>query len=219
MKTASQWLEILISCGVKTGTAVRWAGSFSAEVVESAFSKGILEIDDWLANFLHETAMLEAMEENLNYSADRMAQVWPGRFAAVDEAGQKFKDDTGKFLPNELALTLHRNPAALANSVYGGRLGNTQSGDGWKYRGRGAGLTGRDNYRTTGQTLGVDLEANPDIAAHPDWAIKIFIAWWEKNVPDGVLGDVAKTRKKVNGGNLGLAHVTTLTDQLQGRLA
>lgn len=197
MKTAAQWLEILTECGVKPGTAVKWADAFSVQVLESAFSKGAGEIPSFVATFLHETGLLEKMEEGLSYSAERLTVVWPKRFPTL-ESTQPYA----------------RNPAALANKVYGGRMGNAEPGDGWKYRGRGSGLTGRENYRLTGEALGLPLEDNPDMAAQPEYALPIFIAWWEKHVPDSVLGDVVKTRKAVNGGTLGLDHVAALTEKL-----
>lgn len=219
MKSAAEWVKILTDSGVKPGTAVRWSESFASEVLGSRFSAGTPEISGWVANFLHETAMLEKMEENLNYSAERMAQVWPTRFAKFDGTGRRVKNAAGLFIPNDIAFTLERNPVGLANSVYGGRLGNTKPNDGWDYRGRGGGLTGRDNYRTTGLAVGVDLEADPDLAASPLVAIKVFIAWWEGHVPDSIVGDVKKVRRVVNGGEIGLTHVAELTEYLQERLA
>ncbi|WP_454623105.1 chitinase [Brucella anthropi] len=89
-----------------------------------------------LATAFHETGgKMQPIEENLNYtSAARIRQVWPSRFASV-AAAQPFV----------------RNPPALANKVYGGRMGNTRPNDGWLYRGRGLPMiTGKDNYKKFG---------------------------------------------------------------------
>ena len=94
---------------------------------------GILNADilhEFLANLLHESIEFTHMEENLNYSAKRLMQVWPSRFRKIEDA-EKY---AGK-------------PQLLANYVYGGRMGNEQPGDGWDFRGGGPiQLTGRGMY-------------------------------------------------------------------------
>lgn len=212
MRTEADWLRILIECGVHLTTAGKWAPVFAEQITAGTFSAGDSELDDFLGQILKESARLEKAEENLSYSATRMAQVWPGRYARVDDFGQKMKDAAGLFVPNDRALELHRNPEALANATYGGRLGNVEPGDGWKYRGRGLmQVTGRDNYRVVGETLGIDLLAAPDLMAQPETALRASIAWWEGNVPDGVMGDIRKVTKRVNGADLGLGERETLT--------
>lgn len=212
MKTAAEWVEILTSCGVKPGTAVRWADSFSSEVLDSAFSLGAVEVEHWCATFLHETGMLEQMEENLNYSAEALIKLFGRHRISVADCWLYGRTDQHK-----------ANQPMIANLLYGGEwglknLGNTSPGDGWKYRGRNGGLTGRSNYRRTGDLLGVDFESEPDLAAHPEWAVKAFIAWWENKIPDAYIGNVEKTRKAVNGGVFGLAHVASLTAKLGAEL-
>lgn len=89
--------------------------------------------------------------ENMNYSAKRITQVWPSRFKSIAEA----------------APYAH-NPEKLGNNVYANRLGNgnSASGDGFRYRGRGIGaqFTGRVNYEKFSKMLGIDLVNNPDLA-------------------------------------------------------
>ncbi len=93
---------------------------------------------------------------------------------------------------------------------YEGRkdLGNTQPGDGYKFRGRGyVQLTGRANYRSFGQQIGVDLENNPDLASQPDIAAKLAIAYWNTRVKTKVR-DFENTRlvtRLINGGFNGLS--------------
>lgn len=107
-----------------------------------------------LATAFHETGgKMQPIEENLNYtSAARIRQVWPSRFSTVQSA-QPYV----------------RNPQALANKVYGGRMGNTGANDGWRFRGRAlAMITGRDNYKKYG------LGDNPDAALELATAIHIL---------------------------------------------
>ena len=66
-------------------------------------------------------------------------------------------------------------------------LGNTEVGDGERYKGRGfIQLTGRDNYRRAGDALGLPLEANPDLAARPDVAAKVAVWYWKNRVASKV---------------------------------
>ncbi|WP_104663406.1 hypothetical protein [Ensifer adhaerens] len=106
-----------------------------------------------LAEVHHETGgTMRPLEENLNYSARRLTQVWPARFPTLASA----EPYAG-------------NPRKLANRVYGGRLGNVEGDDGWAFRGRGlAQITGRANYGKFG------LVETPDRACDPATAIRIL---------------------------------------------
>lgn len=113
-----------------------------------------------LATTYHETGRtMLPIVENLNYrSAARIRDVWPSRFPTVASAAPYVG-----------------NPRALANKVYGGRMGNVGADDGWTYRGRGdAMITGRDNYARAGKALGVDLVAHPELAERPDISASIL---------------------------------------------
>lgn len=174
----------------------RWAPIFTAQVTPKTFSKGVAELPDFLGQVLHESAMLRRLVENLNYSsAERIAAVWPSRFPAPGDAE-----------------AFVRNPEGLANRVYGGRMGNIEPGDGWRYRGRGLiQITGRANYIATGRVVGMPLEKDPDLLADPAVALAASIAWWEGNIPDEVMGNVQKVTRRVNGGTAGMAHRAALT--------
>jgi len=137
----------------------------------------------------HETGgRMVPIEENLSYSARRMTQVWPSRFPDL-----------------EAARPYARNPEALANRVYGGRLGNDQPGDGWRYRGRGlVQITGRANYVKVGRLIGVDLEGEPDAALRVDVSAKALILGIERGIYTGkraadyLPGDYVNARRIIN---------------------
>lgn len=141
-----------------------------------------------MASAYHEVgSSLQPVSENLNYSAERIRQVWPSRFASV-----------------AAARPYARNPQKLANRVYGGRLGNgpEASGDGWRFRGRGyIQITGRENYRKFG------VETTPDKALEPQTAIRImfdgmtagsFTGKRLSNYLDGQSADYVNARAIVN---------------------
>lgn len=144
----------------------------------------------FLAQLGHESNGLTQREENLSYSASRLTEVWPSRFPTL-----------------ATAKPYERNPEKLANFVYGGRMGNTNPGDGFRYRGRGyIQLTGRDAYQEVGRIAGLDLENNPDFAAKAENGIKIACAFWTwKNInPACDASDFTLVTKKINGGTNGL---------------
>lgn len=201
--TADEWREVLIKCGVKIITATTWADVFADVVKVGSFSKDAEEIDDFLGQILHESAGLERLSENLDYSARRLCEVWPGRFPTLDAA-----------------KPYARNPEALANRVYGGRMGNNQPGDGWIFRGRGPiQLTGRDNYAFVGDLMGQDLVSLPELMEQPRYALEATIHWWEDRIPDSMLGDPERVTKRVNGGLIGLADRVHLAELARGALA
>ena len=197
----------LIAAGVSKELAERWLPH-----IRAAFDRfGInteRQVAAWIAQCAHESAGFKTLTENLNYSADTMAVVWPGRFAVMgpDKKPVKVK---GKNQPNKFALALHRQPEAIANTVYANRManGNIESGDGWRYRGRGLKqLTGKDNYTRCGQALGMDLVGNPDLLLTPEGA-SLSAAWfWSTNKcgPIADSGDFVALTKKINGGTIGL---------------
>lgn len=204
LRTASDWNQILLQCQVKPLTAAKWAAVFAGEIRPDTFSAGESELDDFLGQVLHESGRLEVLAENLNYSATRLMQVWPKRFPTLSAA-----------------QVLAFKPEALANHVYAGRLGNTAPGDGWKYRGSGLiQCTGKDNFRMVGNTIGVDLVANPDLL-RKDMAVALraSIAWWERRIPDSVMGDIVKVTRLVNGGTIGLEDRIAMTKAAKKGLA
>jgi predicted chitinase len=99
-------------------------------------------------------------------------------------------------------------PEYASGEAYEGRkdLGNTQPGDGKRYKGRGfIQLTGRANYRTYGQALGLPLEQNPDLALDPEVGARVLALYFKnRNIPAKAdAGDWEGVRRAVNGGTNG----------------
>lgn len=142
-----------------------------------------------------ETAGFVRMVENLNY---RNPERLDALFSAV-----KGTDDA-------VAL-IREGEQAIANRVYANRLGNgdAASGDGWRYRGSGyKQLTGRSNYREIGDIVGLNLEAEPELARDPVSGARVAFAFWDARGCSGLAdqGDLEGITERVNGpARLGLA--------------
>lgn len=117
------------------------------------------------------------------------------------------------FLPiSEFQSQFNTPPGGAPFSLYDGRknLGNTQAGDGARFMGRGfVQLTGRANYRQFGAELGIDLEAEPDLANAPEIAAALLAAFLTSRASALrealAADDLRRARKLVNGGSHGLA--------------
>jgi len=204
-RSTDEWRSILTDLHVKPGTAAKWAPIFAEVIQDGTFSLGDAEIDDFLGQVLHESNHLEKLEEGLFYKTPgRLMAIWPSRFKSLD--------DERPYL---------RSPEALANKVYGGRMGNTQPGDGWRNRGSGLiQITGADNLRAVQAATGVPVYDHPELLRKATAeCLRVTIAWWEGNIPDAIMGNITKVSKKVNGGTVGLAERKALTDEAREDLA
>ncbi|MFD2292810.1 glycoside hydrolase family 19 protein [Mariniflexile gromovii] len=146
----------------------------------------------FLSQVSHESGGLKYSEENLNYSVQGLRSVF----------GKYFKT-------NEIAEQYARKPEKIANRVYANRMGNgdEQSGDGWKYRGRGLiQLTGKDNYRSFSNDHGIDCVNNPDLILDPEVALKSACWFWKKRNINAYADadDIHMVTKRINGGTNGL---------------
>jgi len=177
-------------------------------VIDKFGAKTPLRLSHFLAQLAHESGGFTkpVTIENLNYSAQRMADVWPNRYAVDPKAKKPRK-------PNALAKKLEKNPVALGNNVYALRIGNGDeaSGDGFKFRGRGyIQLTGRSNYTEFSKFIGEDCVANPELVAtkYPLASAAFFFnnskRLWSTcdHGPDDAT--VREVSQLVNGGNVGL---------------
>jgi putative chitinase len=161
----------------------------------------------FLAQIGHESAGLAALEERLSYSAVRLTQVWPTRFPTVASA-----------------RPYARNPVLLANKVYAERVGNGPegSGDGWNFRGRGyIQITGRDAYAAIGEATGLDLIAEPELAAAPDTALLVACGFWSWKGLNAICdtGSFDKVTRRINGGSHGMADRHAWLDRVRSVLA
>ena len=98
---------------------------------------------------------------------------------------------------------------AYFTRLYEGRkdLGNTEPGDGVRYHGRGyIQITGRANYRSFGNEIGVDLEGNPDLACAPGAAAEVLAIFFKDRHVSGsaIARDWHMVRRRVNGGTNGM---------------
>ena len=151
----------------------------------------------------HETGHFKAFSENLNYSADGLLKVFPKYFQTLADS-----------------KNYERNPEKIANRVYGNRMGNgvESTGEGFKFRGRGAlQLTGKSNYEAFSKYLNKpEIIINPDLVAN-EYAFESALYFFEKNglwlICDKGVDDLTITAvtKKINGGINGLEERKALT--------
>lgn len=175
-------------------------------------------IAGFLAQTSHESGGYTMLTENLNYRAATLAACWPNRFAEMVNKKPK-KDAKGALIPTKVALAIEKKPELIANLVYSNRMGNgtAESGDGWKYRGRGLKqLTGKDNYKRCGEALGVDLVANPDLLLEPMFAARSAGWFWKVNNLSSFAdnADIKGMTKKINGGYIGLEQRQALYNKI-----
>ena len=144
------------------------------------------------------------MSRPTTYNADTLLY-------AMDKAGISHPTERAMFLAqmSHESGGFRYDEEIASGKAYEGRrdLGNTQPGDGQKFKGRGfIQLTGRDNYERFGEKIGVDLVHNPDAAKDPEIAADIAVAYWKERVDRSAAqaGDVAAVTKDINGGFNGL---------------
>lgn len=178
--------------GEKTAALGRGA---AAQFARHGIDANTLRLAHFIAQGAVETGGFVRFEENLSYSAKRLCAVWPGRFPSLDHAE-----------------SCANAPEALAERVYGKRMGNDADGDGWRYRGRGLPmLTGRANYEEAARLTGLDLVDNPDLAAAPEASVAIMCGYWSKRGINALADrdDARAVRKAINGGAIGIEEAKT----------
>lgn len=157
----------------------------------------------FLAQTLHESGGLTVLRENMRYThGDRILEIFG---VGHSRAAVRSEEVPG----------LVGSAEALAERVYGlgcpskaHELGNTEPGDGYRYRGNGLlQTTGREAHRRLGQRIGVDLETNPELATDPRYALRLAAAEWQalhcNEAADA--DDIGLVTRRVNGGTNGLA--------------
>ena len=145
----------------------------------------------FMAHCGHESANFTALKENLNYKPQALTAIWPKRF------------------PANIAAQYAHNQEAIANRAYCDRMGNgsEESGDGWKFHGRGLiQLTGRGLYEQFAREIGRDVDEVVEYCETFDGAIESACFFWEHHNLNAIsdAGDIVKATKVINGGTLGI---------------
>jgi len=146
----------------------------------------------FLAQCAHESGGFRALKENLNYKAASLRRVFP----------KYFPDDN-------IAAHYAGKQEMIANRVYGNRMGNgpEESGDGYKYCGRGLiQLTGKSNYQAFADSIETPVEEIPEFLQTFEGAVQSACWFWESNNLNQFAdrGDIITMTKRINGGTIGL---------------
>jgi putative chitinase len=149
----------------------------------------------FIAQCSHESGGFTTLKENLNYRPETLRKIFPKYFPS-DELARAYCS-----MPNK--------QAAIANRVYANRMGNgdEQSGDGYKYCGRGLiQLTGKDNYTWFAESLEITPEEASEFLATFEGAAQSACWFWESNNLNqwADKGDIVTLTKRINGGTIGL---------------
>ena len=145
----------------------------------------------FLAQCAHESGNFNFIKENLNYKAESLVRVWPRYFNAGN------------------AAQYAHNQEKIANRAYAGRMGNgpEESGDGWKFCGRGLiQLTGRSNYQAFADSLQISIDDASEYLKTFEGCVQSACWFWEANNLNQFAdnGDITTMTKRINGGTLGL---------------
>lgn len=156
------------------------------------------EIAQAMAQFSHECGAGTEMTENIHYTAERAAQVWPTRFESANDCYNKIGSFAGD--PDF--------PGKLIDSVYGTRMGNRPgTHDGRNYIGRGlAQTTGREGYDKLASKVALPLLDHPEMVNQPIYALECGVADFVLCgcLPFAKNDDVLNVTKRLNGGTIGL---------------
>ena len=183
----------------------------SGPLFEQAGITTPLRMAHFLAQTLFETGRFTVLREDMNYSAQRLFDVFGVNHHSAA-------------VTLEEAVDLARHPEQIAERVYGlgnphkaQELDNRQPGDGFRYRGNGVlQMTGRGAHRRTGQACGVDFEGNPDLATAPEHALKPALQEWTEGRLNAFAdkNDIATITRKINGGFNGLPERRLMFDKV-----
>ena len=149
----------------------------------------------FIAKCAHESGGFTALKENLNYKAVTLRKIFP-KYFPTDEIANHYAS-----LPNK--------QEAIANKVYANRMGNgpEESGDGFRYCGRGLiQLTGKENYTWFAASIGVSVEEAAEYLQTFEGAAQSACWFWETNKLNQYAdnGDIVTLTKRINGGTIGL---------------
>lgn len=148
--------------GAPAARAARWGAAYRSACAEFGINTP-RRLACFFGQLSHESDALSRVEENLNYSAPRLLEVFPAYFDA------------------KTAQAYARRPEAIASRVYANRMGNgaESTRDGWKFRGRThVQLTGGKNYRHIGRIIRLDIETNPALCLEIETGARVSAAYW-----------------------------------------
>lgn len=160
-----------------------------------------LRVAHFFGQAAEETGAYNRLEENLYYtSTARLRQVWPSRF----------KSDAA-------AAPYVRNPKALANLVYNGRMGNrVGSNDGYDYRGSGdLQATGRSAFEAVDKASSLGCLARPEVIRTHPGALESALIFWRDNGLNKFADadDIMGLTKRLNGGYTNIADRRLFVDR------
>ncbi|WP_147651400.1 peptidoglycan-binding protein [Vulcaniibacterium gelatinicum] len=168
------------------------------QLLQVAYGAGITapkELANFMAQVSAESGGLKRLKEGFRYT------LGPG---AVSREVKSALREGSESLNAAWQEAMDGKPEKLAELMYGGRMGNTKPGDGYKYHGRGyIQLTGKDQYRAAGEALGLDLINKPELAAESENAVRIAIWFWQRNVQAIAPEDVREAGSIINTGQRG----------------
>jgi putative chitinase len=149
----------------------------------------------FVAQCAHESGNFMVLQENLNYRWQTLRKIFP-KYFPTDEIAQRYAS-----MPNR--------QEAIANKVYANRMANgpEESGDGFRYRGRGLiQLTGRENYTWFAASLEITPEEATEYLSTFEGAAQSACWFWETNKLNqwADKGDIVTLTKRINGGTIGL---------------
>jgi len=184
--------DLLIKMGATAPNATKFAGALEEAMKEFSINTP-KRVAMFIAQLMHESGKLAFVTENLNYKAESLNAVFPKYFKNAGRDANQYA----------------RQPEKIANVVYASRMGNgdSASGEGWKFRGRGLiQLTGKENYTKCGAGLGKDLITDPSYLESAEGAARSAAWFWHKNGLNALAdsGDIVACTKRINGGTIGL---------------
>lgn len=196
-------LRVVAAPGAKPDTVDRMARALAMFAAPIGELTRVRRIGNYVAQTANETGGFIAFSENLAYSAQRMAEVWPNRYA---------ESRTPPYRPNAKALVLAGDVAAFANDVYGDRMGNQreEAGRNAGYAFRGAGpihVTGYDNFLAAQKRTGLPFVKLPELMQDPAAGTIASLAFWKAAGVNAYLdnGDGRAARSITNAGHPNVA--------------
>ncbi|EEJ7559416.1 glycoside hydrolase family 19 protein [Salmonella enterica subsp. enterica] len=181
------------AAGISAGLSARWYPYITVAMSEFGITAP-LDQAMFIAQTGHESAGFTVLKESFNYSVEALKKTFGKRLTPYQ------CEMLGRIDGRQVA-----HQPQIANLVYGGRMGNKDAGDGWKYRGRGLiQITGLHNYRICGAALKLDLVASPELLEQELQAAR-SAAWFYTSKGCMIYGaDINRVTRIINGGLNGI---------------